>query len=178
MAAQNGNIVLLRHLHAFQLRLNVPGDDERRDPVGEKLIEDDIPRRGGELPQIAALHIAQDLKAHRLEMVKIPSQLKTGPGHIVHGNANGFVVAGGVRHRHIEFPDQLRQRDGKNIGQGDHLASFLLYYTAERAPAQPLSKNSKKQKKMLAFSGRICYHILRCHCMASILPWIGGAANG
>ena len=37
---------------------------------------------------------------------------------------------------------------------------------------------TKKQKKMLAFSGRICYHILRCHCMASILPWIGGAANG
>ena len=60
-AGEGGDIMLSGHFQALGQRFHIPGDDERGDLIGEKVLEDDQPLLAGELAEVAHLDRAQHL---------------------------------------------------------------------------------------------------------------------
>ena len=97
------------HFHAFRQRLHIPGHQQRRAFIGKEPVEDHGPLGGGELLQVAFLHIADDLQTHGLKVVEISRQLQAGTGHVGHGQADGLVIRGGKKHLQMKPLHHIRQ---------------------------------------------------------------------
>ena len=126
LGAQDGNIVLLRHLEALGVGRDVPGDEQRREFVGKQPVEDRSPLLGLQFVHIAHFHIAHDLQTHRLIMVKIARQLKAGSCHVLNGDADGVKIRGRVGDFQIKFLYQRFQRHTVCIRHGFHPESKLF----------------------------------------------------
>ena len=124
--AQDGDGVLFGHGQTLLVHREAPGDQQGRGLVGEQLVEDGGPLLGRFPLQIADFHVAQDLQPHGLEIVEIARDLEPGAGHILHGEADGFVVRRSVGHFHLEFLHQGGQ--GNAVGF-NHMCTSCLHHS-------------------------------------------------
>ena len=152
--AQNGDVVLLCHFQTLGVRRQIPGKNQCGGLIGEKSVKNNGALRGGEPFNKADLHIAHQLEPHGLKMVKIPGKLKPGPCHILHGNADFFVIRGQKGRFQMKFLYQFGK--GNTVGfchPGTSLrqACYGIYYNNIRLDINPKIKNQFFLKKGLAF---------------------------
>ena len=82
-------------------------DQQRRDLIREEPVKGNGPLIGTEFLDVTGLHIADNLQTHRLKVIVITCQLQTGTGHILHRQADLFIIAGLIDHLKVEFTYQL-----------------------------------------------------------------------
>ncbi len=90
LAAQDGAVVLLRHLHALREGLHAPGDDEGGDIVPQKLLKALPPLLRRQAGEIGGLHPADHLEPLGVEVVEKAGELQAGTVHIL--GADGPVL--------------------------------------------------------------------------------------
>ena len=154
LTPEDGDIVLPGHLQALGQGLQIPGNHQGRDLIREEMVKYNGPLLAAELLEIAGLHVAENLQAHGLEMVKKTGQLQAGTADVVHSDVNPVKILGLVQGDQLKVLHQLRQGDGVNMLQG---ASPLRHYTLFRVSSQRVKNFSSIRKLFLAFFVDICY---------------------
>ena len=92
--------MLFGHFQALIIHREIPGDQQGRGLVGEKLVENGSALLRRFLLQVADLHVAQNLKPHGLEVIKVAGQLQAR--HVVCGHNYHFGYRG------LGDPEKLR----------------------------------------------------------------------
>ena len=110
--------MLLGHFQHFRMGLDAPGNEQGWELVGKQSVKDGATVGGGQLSDVAHLYVAHDLKTHRLVVVEEARQLQSRAGYILHRNADGSVVRGGVGNFQLEFLHQCFQWYGIGIDHG------------------------------------------------------------
>ena len=135
---EDGDVVLLRHGQDLLAGDQIPGGDEGGDLEAEEPVIDQEPFRRGHLVQIARFHVADDLKPHGLEMVKVSRDLQTRTGHVCDGDLDLFVIRGLKGDFQIELGYHLRKGDRVGFGHfatsGVHSGTIIQRRNGNRNP--------------------------------------------
>ena len=113
IGAQDGDVILPCHDHAFIAGLQMAGIDQCRRPIGKQPVKGDHPLLRGKPRQIGVLHHADNLHPGRLKMLKEARKLERRPVDILYRDLDLLKIRRAVQHFQLKFLGQMGQRDGK-----------------------------------------------------------------
>ena len=106
---EQGPLVLPGHGQALGVDVQIPGDHQGGDVVGEELGKALRPLLGGQALQHFGLRHADHLQAALVKVVEISRKLQTRPVHVLDSHQGRLIVRSPVHHGHLQPLHQLRQ---------------------------------------------------------------------
>ena len=108
-AAEDGSVILLGHLHTLGEGLNLPGNNQGRNVLGEQQFEALPPLLGGQPLQIGGLDAANHLEPLGVKVVEKSGELQARPVHVLRPDRHILVPRPAPQDLQAKFLNQFSQ---------------------------------------------------------------------